>query len=75
MPGCSAGRKFLVVRPEGTLNPCSMYREKRYKTQKEMIKDFSDKNDCQDCYVAIRSYSDKSLWSLIKEVGVIVKTR
>jgi MoaA/NifB/PqqE/SkfB family radical SAM enzyme len=75
MPGCSAGRKFLVVRPEGALNPCSMYREKRYKRQKEMIKDFSDKNDCQDCYVAIRAYSDKSLWSLIKEVGEIIKTR
>jgi MoaA/NifB/PqqE/SkfB family radical SAM enzyme len=75
MPGCSAGRKFLVVRPEGTLNPCSMYREKRYTNQKDMIRDFSDNNNCQDCYVAIRSYSDKSIWSLAKEVVSIIKTR
>jgi len=78
MAGCSAGRRFLVVRPEGVLNPCSMYREKRYTNQKDMIKDFSDKNDCTDCYVAIRAYSDKSIWSLAKEVGEIfeiLKTR
>jgi len=75
MPGCSAGRKFLVVRPEGALNPCSMYREKRYTNQKDMIRDFSDNNNCQDCYVAIRSYSDKSIWSLAKEVVSIIKTR
>jgi len=75
MLGCSAGRKFLVVRPEGTLNPCSMYREKRYTNQKDMIRGFSDNNNCQDCYVAIRSYSDKSIWSLAKEVVSIIKTR
>ena len=75
MSGCSAGKTFLVVRPEGTLNPCSMYREKRYTNQKDMIKDFSDNNNCQDCYVAIRSYSDKSIGSLVKEVVSILNTR
>lgn len=72
---CSAGRRFLVIRPEGKLNPCSMYRERRYTKQEEMIKDFSEKNDCGDCYVAIRAYSDKSIWSLAKEVIEIMKTR
>lgn len=72
---CSAGRRFLVIRPEGKLNPCSMYREKRYTRQEDMIKDFSCKNDCGDCYVAIRAYSDKSIWSLAKEVIEIMKTR
>jgi len=67
-PGCNAGRRFLVVRPEGILNACSMYRHKRYTTQKEMLEDFSANNDCKDCYVAIRAYSDKSLWSLLKDV-------
>ena len=65
---CSAGRKFLVVRPEGTMNPCSMYRDRRYASQKELLADFSCHNECKDCYVAIRAYSDKSLWSLFKDV-------
>lgn len=72
---CSAGRRFLVIRPEGKLNPCSMYREKRYTRQEDMIKDFSRENDCGDCYVAIRAYSDKSIWSLARELIEIMKTR
>ena len=66
--GCGAGRRFLVVRPEGTLNPCSMHRDRRYTSQKAILKDFSSHNECEDCYVAIRAYSDKPLWSLFKDV-------
>ena len=65
---CSAGKTFLVVRPEGTMNPCSMFRDRRYTSHKEMQKDFSEHNDCKDCYVAIRAYSDKSIWKLAKDV-------
>jgi MoaA/NifB/PqqE/SkfB family radical SAM enzyme len=67
IPDCNAGRRFLVVRPEGVLNACSMYRDRRYTSQKEMLDDFSAHNQCKDCYVAIRAYSDKSLWSLSKD--------
>ncbi len=67
IPNCNAGRRFLVVRPEGTLNACSMYRDRRYKTQKEMLKDFSAHNECGGCYVAIRAYTDKSIRTLIKD--------
>jgi len=72
-PNCGAGRKFLVIRPEGMMNPCSMYRDRRYTSQKEMIKDFSRNNECKDCYVAIRAYSDKSFWSLRKDVVELVR--
>ncbi len=72
-PNCGAGRKFLVIRPEGTMNPCSMYRDRRYASQKEMLADFSDHNECEDCYVAIRAYSDKPLWSLFKNVVEVVR--
>jgi MoaA/NifB/PqqE/SkfB family radical SAM enzyme len=72
IPNCSAGRRFLVVRPEGVLNPCSMYRYKRYKEQSEMLKDFSDNNDCKDCYVAIRAYSDKPLRTLVKDAFELI---
>lgn len=72
---CHAGYNFLVVRPEGTLNPCSMYRERRYTKQEELIKDFSANNNCGDCYVAIRAYCDKSLWSLFKESFELMKIK
>ena len=67
-PNCSAGKTFFVVRPEGVMNPCSMHRSRRYEDRKEMIKDFTCHNDCKDCYVAIRAYSDKSIGSLFKDV-------
>jgi MoaA/NifB/PqqE/SkfB family radical SAM enzyme len=66
-PNCSAGRTFLVVRPEGILNPCSMHRNRRYDSRKEMIGDFTNHNKCKGCYVAIRAYSDKSIGSLFRD--------
>lgn len=68
IPNCNAGRRFLVVRPDGTMNACSMYRDRRYTTHKEMLEDFSANNECGGCYVAIRAYSDKSLAGLFKDV-------
>ena len=73
IPDCNAGRRFLVVRPEGVLNACSMYRDRRYTSQEEMLEDFSAHNECKECYVAIRAYSDKSLWSLFKDVIEFVR--
>ncbi|MBN1857142.1 MAG: radical SAM protein [Dehalococcoidia bacterium] len=64
MKGCSAGVRFFVVMPDGALVPCSLHREK-YKTQREMVADFTSRNTCDSCYVAIRSYSDKSMWRLL----------
>ena len=60
MPNCKAGRRFLVVMPDGGLVPCSLHRSK-YNTREEMIEDFSRTNRCGNCYVAIRSYSEMSL--------------
>jgi MoaA/NifB/PqqE/SkfB family radical SAM enzyme len=68
MPGCSAGQRFLVIRPEGTLNPCSMHRERRYTDIRELQRDFSDNNTCEGCYVAIRAYSDKSFMGIVKDM-------
>jgi MoaA/NifB/PqqE/SkfB family radical SAM enzyme len=66
MPNCKAGIKFLVVMPDGGLTPCSLHRN-RYCTQKEMIENFSRANQCGGCYVAIRSYSEPSLLSQIRD--------
>jgi len=65
MPNCKAGVRFLVVMPDGSLVPCSMHRIK-YTTQKEMMEEFSRTNRCDKCYVAVRSYSEMSFLSQLK---------
>lgn len=66
VPGCSAGRRFLVVTPDGGLRPCSMF-EQTYSSQKEILKKFVPHNQCGGCYVSIRSYLDASFWTLLKD--------
>jgi len=65
MPNCKAGVRFLVVMPDGSLVPCSLHRSK-YTSQKEMIEKFSRTNRCGNCYVAIRSYTEMSFLSQVK---------
>jgi MoaA/NifB/PqqE/SkfB family radical SAM enzyme len=71
VPGCHAGRRFLVVTPDGGLRPCSMFDE-TYKSQKQILKEFVPRNECGGCYVSIRSYLDASFWTLLADN---VKTR
>jgi MoaA/NifB/PqqE/SkfB family radical SAM enzyme len=73
LPGCSAGRRFLVVRPDGLLNGCSMHRERRYVRRQDLLQDFWTGNQCEGCFVAIRAYTDKSLWSLAKDAMEAVR--
>jgi len=65
MPNCKAGVRFLVVMPDGSLVPCSLHRSK-YTSQKEMIEKFSRTNRCGNCYVAIRSYTEMSFLSQVR---------
>jgi MoaA/NifB/PqqE/SkfB family radical SAM enzyme len=67
-PGCKAGLRFLVVTSDGSLQPCSM-QFKRYPLheQARMISEFTQHNDCDECYVAIRSYLDKTFPRLLRE--------
>jgi len=67
IPDCRAGLRFLVVRPDGYLNACSMFPEKIYSTQEEVLEKFTKNNKCSGCYVAIRAYTDKSFWSGLKD--------
>jgi len=67
-PKCMAGKRFLVVTADGYLQPCSMQFHKYDVTeQKKMIEEFTGNNDCDECYVAIRSYLDKGFWQLLFE--------
>ncbi len=67
-PGCKAGLRFLVVTANGMLQPCSM-QFKRYALEDrgKMIQEFTRTNACDQCYVSIRSYLDKSFSMLLWE--------
>jgi len=67
-PGCKAGLRFLVVTADGALQPCSMQFH-RYPLQERtrMIREFTSQNQCDECYVSIRSYLDKSFRQLLRE--------
>ncbi|MGO4880154.1 MAG: radical SAM protein [Bryobacteraceae bacterium] len=68
LPGCKAGHRFLVVTADGALQPCSMQFQ-RYPLEQRarMIDEFTAKNTCDECYVSIRSYLDKSFPQLLWE--------
>ncbi len=71
-PGCKAGLRFLVVTADGELQPCSMQFQ-RYPLGERgrMIEEFTKSNHCDECYVSIRSYLDKTfprlLWENVSE--------
>jgi MoaA/NifB/PqqE/SkfB family radical SAM enzyme len=67
-PGCTAGLRFLVVTAEGLLQPCSMqFKRYRLEERDRMIDEFSRTNECDQCYVSIRSYLDKTFPRLLWE--------
>ncbi|MEO8595947.1 MAG: radical SAM protein, partial [Candidatus Solibacter sp.] len=67
-PGCKAGLRFLVVTADGQLQPCSMQFQRYALEDRDlMIREFTAKNTCGECYVSIRSYLDKSFPQLLWE--------
>ena len=68
MNGCQAGVRFLVVRPDGLINPCSMYPHLRYRTRREAVEGFSEtRHSCDQCYVSIRASTERPSGKLIQE--------
>jgi MoaA/NifB/PqqE/SkfB family radical SAM enzyme len=68
MGGCRAGKRFLVVRPDGLLNACSMFPDLRYRARKETVQGFEPiRKSCDQCYVAIRAGTERPLWRLVSE--------
>ena len=67
-PGCKAGLRFLVVTSDGLLQPCSMqFHRYSLADREKMIEEFTRTNRCDECYVSIRSYLDKSFPQLLWE--------
>ncbi|GIU80682.1 MAG: hypothetical protein KatS3mg005_3920 [Bryobacteraceae bacterium] len=67
-PGCKAGLRFLVVTADGKLQPCSMqFHRYELNEQARMVREFTAHNQCDECYVAIRSNLDKTFPQLLRE--------
>jgi MoaA/NifB/PqqE/SkfB family radical SAM enzyme len=66
VPGCQAGRRFMVVTPDGGMRACSMFPE-TYGSHREVMEKFVAHNTCGECYVSIRAYLDASYWTLLKD--------
>ncbi|HZT28834.1 MAG TPA: radical SAM protein [Bryobacteraceae bacterium] len=67
-PGCKAGLRFLVVTSDGALQPCSMqFHRYALEDRTRLIREFTAANNCDQCYVSIRSYLDKSFPQLLWE--------
>jgi MoaA/NifB/PqqE/SkfB family radical SAM enzyme len=67
-PGCKAGLRFLVVRSNGMLQPCSMqFQQYPLEERDRLVREFTACNTCDQCYVSIRSYLDKSFAQLVSE--------
>jgi MoaA/NifB/PqqE/SkfB family radical SAM enzyme len=67
-PGCKAGLRWLVVTSDGAIQPCSMqFKRYRFTEQASMVREFTNHNLCDQCYVSIRSYLDKTFPQLLRE--------
>jgi MoaA/NifB/PqqE/SkfB family radical SAM enzyme len=75
MGGCQAGRRFLVVRPDGLINACSMFPDLKYGSRAEAVQGFKNTRErCDQCYVSIRASTERSLGRLIREnMGIAFK--
>ena len=67
-PDCKAGLRWLVVTSDGSLQPCSMqFKKYGLHEQARMVKEFTEHNSCDQCYVSIRSWLDKTFPQLVRE--------
>jgi MoaA/NifB/PqqE/SkfB family radical SAM enzyme len=63
---CRAGERFFVVNPDGTLSPCGLIL-KKFRSQQEILENFTMNNECGDCYTSIRANTEKPASFLIKD--------
>lgn len=65
--GCRAGIRFLVVRPDGLVNACSMFPDERFATREEAARGFRRRDACDECFVTIRSATERPFACLVAE--------
>jgi len=72
IPGCQAGRRFVVINPDGRLTPCAMVMA-YFDTQKEMLENFTKQNTCQACYISTRANTEKNLKEFLEDNAAILQ--
>ncbi len=72
IPGCQAGRKFLVINPDGRMTPCAMVMA-YFNSQEDMLADFTKQNTCEACYIATRANTEKTFKEFLEDNGPILK--
>lgn len=70
--GCQAGRRFLVINPDGRLTPCAMVMA-YFDTQEDMLESFTKQNTCEQCYISTRANAEKSLRQTLLDNPAIVR--
>lgn len=64
--GCQAGRRFLVINPDGRLTPCAMVMA-YFDRQQDMLEQFTKQNTCTHCYIATRANTEKTTWEFLRD--------
>jgi MoaA/NifB/PqqE/SkfB family radical SAM enzyme len=66
IPGCQAGRRFLVINPDGSLVPCAMVWAK-FDNQRDMLREFTAHNTCDMCYISTRANTEKTFGDFLAD--------
>ena len=66
LAGCRAGKRFVVVNPDGSLSPCGLI-IKDFRSLKKIKKEFLATNTCEFCFTSIRANTEKPLKWLIMD--------
>lgn len=61
---CMSGYRFLVVNPDGRFTPCAMVM-KYFRSQEQMVREFSSTNSCRGCFICTRADTEKSVKDLV----------
>jgi MoaA/NifB/PqqE/SkfB family radical SAM enzyme len=64
IPRCSAGKRFFVVNPDGSLSPCGLI-IRSYRSQDELRDDFVKTNTCAACFTSIRGNQERPVRYLL----------
>ena len=64
--GCQAGRKFVVINPDGRLTPCAAVMA-YFDDHRTMQREFSDHNTCGSCYISTRASAEKTMGEMVMD--------
>lgn len=65
---CKAGIRSFVVNPDGSICPCAMKKDVTFSTQKEIKRNFSRSNTCDQCFISLRANTEKPLREVVRDI-------